>query len=80
MDEIRLITLDPGHFHAALIQKQMYPEVSKRVAIYAPLGIDLTTHLERIARFNLRPQNSTSWELDIHASPDFLARMMTDRP
>lgn len=79
MDEIRLVTLDPGHFHAALIQKQMYPEVSKRVAVYAPLGSDLTTHLERIARFNLRPQNPTSWELDIHASPDFLERMLKER-
>ena len=23
----RLITLDPGHFHAALVQKSMYPDV-----------------------------------------------------
>jgi len=38
MDEFRLITLEPGHFHAALIQKEMYSGVSKRVAVYAPLG------------------------------------------
>jgi hypothetical protein len=23
----RFITLDPGHFHAALVQKKMYPQV-----------------------------------------------------
>jgi len=40
MDEFRLIILDPGHFHAALIQKSMYAGVSKRVAVYAPLGPD----------------------------------------
>ena len=40
MDEFRLITLDPGHFHAALVQKEMYPGVSRRVAVYAPLGSD----------------------------------------
>ena len=80
MPDFRLITLDPGHFHAALIQKEMYPGVSKRVAVYAPLGTDLTEHLNRVARFNLRPQNPTGWELDIHTSPDFLARMLAEKP
>lgn len=80
MPEFRLITLDPGHFHAALIQKEMYPEVSRRVAVYAPLGSDLAEHLNRVARFNQRPRNPTAWELDVHASPDFLARMLAERP
>src|SRR5690348_10032960 len=34
--DIHLMTLDPGHFHAALIQKDMYPGVAPRVDIYAP--------------------------------------------
>jgi len=80
MDEFRLITLDPGHFHAALIQKEMYSGVSKRVALYAPLGPDLTEHLNRVARFNLRKENPTCWELDIHAAPDFFPRMLAERP
>ena len=80
MGEFRLITLDPGHFHAALIQKEMYAGVSKRVAIYAPLGPDLSEHLNRIARFNLRADKPTCWELDIHAAPDFLERMAAERP
>ena len=80
MPEFRLITLDPGHFHAALIQKEMYPEVSKRVAVYAPLGSDLAEHLNRVARFNTRPQNPTAWEMDIHTSPDFVTRMLAERP
>jgi predicted dehydrogenase len=80
MPEFRLITLDPGHFHAALIQKEMYPEVSRRVAVYAPLGSDLAEHLNRVARFNLRSQNPTAWELDIHTSADFLGRMLAERP
>ena len=80
MPPFQLITLDPGHFHAALIQKEMYPEVSQRVAVYAPLAPDLMEHLNRVARFNLRPQNPTAWQLDIHTSPDFLARMLAERP
>lgn len=80
MAEVKLMILDPGHFHASLIQKEMYPNVSKRVDVYAPLGPDLIEHLGRIARFNLRPDNPTAWELEIHCSPDFMARMLEQRP
>ena len=80
MDDFRLITLDPGHFHAALIQKEAYPGVSNRVSVYAPLSADLTEHLNRIVRFNQRVASPTSWELDVHASPDFLDRMARERP
>ena len=38
MAQVRLMTLDPGHFHAALVQKEMYPGVAPRVDVYAPLG------------------------------------------
>lgn len=80
MTEVRLITLDPAHFHAALVQKEMYAGVSPQVTVYAPLGLDLTEHLVRVARFNQRPAGPTAWRLDIHASPDFLERMIRERP
>jgi predicted dehydrogenase len=80
MNEVRLITLDPGHFHAALIQKEMYPEVSKRSTVYGPLGPDVIDHLQRVARFNLRADRPTAWEIDVHTSPDFLERMIAERP
>lgn len=80
MDDFQLITLDPGHFHASLVQKEMYPGVSRRSSVYAPLGPDLAEHVKRVARFNLRPQNPTCWELDLHAAPDFLERMLAERP
>src|SRR5687768_14580890 len=71
MAEVRFMTLDPGHFHAGLVQKEMYKGVSKRVDIYAPFGQDLIEHLNRIKAFNTRKENPTSWELEIHTSPDF---------
>ncbi len=64
--DVRLMTLDPGHFHAALIQKEMYPGVDPRVHVYAPLGPDLFEHLKRIASFNGRGGTPTAWELDVH--------------
>ncbi|MBO0722345.1 MAG: oxidoreductase [Blastocatellia bacterium] len=80
MSEVKIITLDPGHFHAALVQKEMYPGVSPKVHIYAPLGFDLTEHLDRIARFNQREQNPTKWELEIHTGPNSLERMLREKP
>jgi predicted dehydrogenase len=78
--DVRLITYDPGHFHAALVQKEMYQGVSPRVQVYAPLGPDLIAHLGRIANFNSRPHNPTSWELEVHTSNDALSRLAAERP
>ncbi len=80
MPDIRFITLDPGHFHASLVQKEMYPGVSPTVHVYAPLGPDLIDHLGRIARFNLRKDAPTKWELEVHTGSDFLEHMLRDRP
>jgi predicted dehydrogenase len=77
---VRLVTLDPGHFHAALIQKEMYPGVDPTVHVYAPLGPDLLAHVGRIAAFNRRAENPTSWRLEVHAGPDFLERMLREKP
>ena len=57
MNEIRVMVLDPGHFHAALVQKEMYPELSKRVYVYAPVGGDVLDYLNRVTAFNLRQKD-----------------------
>ncbi len=80
MTEVRFITLDPGHFHAGLVQKEMYQGASGIVHVYAPLGTDLTEHLNRIVAFNTRKENPTSWQLEVHAGPDFLERMLREKP
>jgi predicted dehydrogenase len=80
MSDVRLMTVDPGHFHAALVQKEMYPGVDARVDVYAPLGADLYEHLKRIDAFNRRPASPTAWIVDVHASPDAFERMLRDRP
>jgi len=80
VSEIRFMTLDPGHFHAALVQKEMYPGVSRKVDVYAPLGNDLIDHLARVSRFNTRKEDPTAWELEVHTGPDFLERMCREHP
>jgi predicted dehydrogenase len=74
------MTLNPGHFHAALVQKEMYPEIAPRVDVYAPLGPDLAAHLGRLAGFNTRAERPTAWEAEVHACRDALARMIEEKP
>ena len=80
-EPVRLMTLDPGHFHAALIQKEMYPGVDPTVHVYAPVGSDLLAAPgARRRRFNERAERPTSWRLEVHAGADFLERMLRERP
>ena len=76
----KLITLDPGHFHAALVQKSMVPEVDPLVRVYAPVGDDLREHLKRIENFNTRTNQPTHWLEQVYAGPDFLQKMLTEKP
>jgi predicted dehydrogenase len=80
MAAVHLITLAPGHFHAALVQKEMYPEVDPLVHVYAPLGPDLIAHLQRVAGFNSRKDRPTTWQLEIHADSDYLSRFRREHP
>jgi predicted dehydrogenase len=75
----RLITLDPGHFHAALIQKSMYPEVDNNVYVYAPSGNDAKLHLNRINGYNNRAAGPTSWKEHVYEGEDFFNRMLSEK-
>ena len=77
--QVRLITVDPGHFHAALVQKIMYDQVSPDVHVYAPLGPDYLQHLDRIKSYNSRPENPTSWNEIVLTGPDFFEKMLSEK-
>lgn len=77
--EVKLITLDPGHFHAALVQKVSYPQVSTDVYVYAPGGFDVAEHLKRIDGFNSRPDNPTRWNEIVYTGPDYLEKMLSEK-
>lgn len=79
LKKIRLITLDPGHFHAALVQKSMYPEVDSTVHVYAPAGMELQNHLRLINTYNTRPQSPTAWKQQVYTGNDFLKKMIEEK-
>jgi predicted dehydrogenase len=76
---VKLITVDPGHFHAALVQKVMYDQVSPEVHVYAPEGPDYLQHLDRIKSYNNRPVNPTGWNEKVYTGPDFFEKMIADK-
>lgn len=81
MDEtIRLMTLNPGHFHAALVQKNRLEGVNQQVNIYSPGGEDLALHMERISGFNQRDENPTHWESIVYEGDNYFQRMLTEQP
>jgi predicted dehydrogenase len=80
MSLVQLLSYDPGHFHAALVQKEMLPGIDSRVHVYAPLGPDLLEHLGRLVGFNNREERPTTWQVEVHAGPDALERMLREKP
>ncbi|OZI07923.1 oxidoreductase [Siphonobacter sp. BAB-5385] len=76
---IHLITLDPGHFHAALVQKSMYPDVDARVHVYAPEGPDVKLHLEKIEGYNKRAENPTHWNEVVYTGTHYFEKMLADK-
>src|ERR1051325_8891104 len=80
MPDTCLVVVDPGHFHATLVQQEMYPGLSPLVRVHAPLGSDLIDYCHRIPRYNRASRAATDWWLDVHAGPDFLDRMRDEPP
>ena len=72
----QLVTLDPGHFHASLVQKFMYDDVDSVVHVFAPPGGDVAEHLKRIDAFNVRTDHPTHWAERVYTGADYLDRML----
>ncbi|MFC4874855.1 putative oxidoreductase C-terminal domain-containing protein [Negadavirga shengliensis] len=78
-NEIKLVTLDPGHFHAHLVKKSMYEQVDPKVHVYAKDGPELQAYLAAIESYNTRSDNPTSWQLEVYKGDDFLNRMIKEK-
>jgi len=76
---VKLVILDPGHYHAALVQKSMYKQVDPAVHVYAPDGPDVQDYLKQISQFNSRTQDPTHWQMKAHVGDDFLERMLAEK-
>ncbi|HET9486020.1 MAG TPA: putative oxidoreductase C-terminal domain-containing protein [Chryseosolibacter sp.] len=78
--KIKLITLDPGHFHAALVQKPMYENVDSVVHVFAPEGDEVRDYLKRIESYNTRADDPTRWQEEVYTGPDYFEKMLFEKP
>ncbi len=78
--EVKLMNLDPGHFHAALVQKSMYDQIDPKVFVYAPEGSDVKDYLNLINGYNTRSESPTSWDEVVYTGPDYLEKMLSEKP
>jgi predicted dehydrogenase len=76
---MKLAILDPGHFHAALLQKKMYAGIDDAAHVYAEEGPDLDDYLRKIEGYNARAEQPTHWRTQLHTGPDFIERLLADR-
>lgn len=74
--EIKLVILDPGHFHASLLQKFPQKQVNDTVFVYAPEGDELNQYLASIEGYNNRSENPTNWNEIVYSGTDYLEKMM----
>ncbi|MEX0647995.1 MAG: putative oxidoreductase C-terminal domain-containing protein [Balneolaceae bacterium] len=79
-NEVRLMTLNPGHFHAGLVQMHTYPQVDTTVHVYAPEGPELNSYLAMIEQFNSRESDPTHWNTRVYTGNDYLSRMLSEKP
>jgi predicted dehydrogenase len=78
-NKLQLITLDPGHFHAALVQKSMYADVDSVVHVYAPEGQEVKSHLSLVDSYNTRTENPTAWKQQVYTGQDYLEKMFAEK-
>ena len=78
--EVKLMTLDPGHFHASLLQKSMYEQVDSTVYVFAPEGPDVQDYLNTVNGFNNRAENPTHWVEKVYTGSDYFERMLAEKP
>ena len=78
--KVKLMTLDPGHFHAALIQKTSYENIDTTVDVFAPEGPEVRNFLKSIDNYNNRAENPTNWNVKTHLGDDYLQRMLAEKP
>ena len=50
--KIEIVVLDPGHFHASLLQKDALAVINDTIRIYAPEGIGVNQYLQPSSRIS----------------------------
>ena len=76
---MKLAVLEPGHFHAALLQKKMYTAIDPQVHVYAQDGPELRDYLQKIDAYNARHDQPTRWQSQTYTGADCVDRFIAEK-
>jgi predicted dehydrogenase len=75
----KLLILNPGHFHAALVLRERHPSLSDDIYVYSEPGPDLDRFLEIAEAFNNRQVNPTRWRITVYRGEDSLEKLIDEK-
>lgn len=73
---VKLIALDPGHFHASLVQQEMYPGIDSTLKVFAPEGAEVAQYRKSVLAYNERKDSPTHWRLEVYTGADYLQQLL----
>ncbi|MBL1408652.1 putative oxidoreductase C-terminal domain-containing protein [Sphingobacterium faecale] len=71
-DLIKLVLIQPEHFHAALVQKYKNAEIEPKVHLFADTENSAEAYRDFIQQYNSRRENPTDWKVIAYYGHDFL--------
>ncbi|WP_149304528.1 putative oxidoreductase C-terminal domain-containing protein [Pareuzebyella sediminis] len=77
---VKFMTLDPGHFHAALVHKKMYGQVDSTTYVFAPEGPEVADFLNKIEAYNTRDEAPSHWKVEKFFGDDYVEEMLAEKP
>ncbi len=71
-EQIKLVVIQPEHFHAALVQKYKNPDIDSEVHLFADTSSTVEAYQSLIQQYNTRSDNPTEWKVKPYFGNDFL--------
>jgi predicted dehydrogenase len=78
--DLRLVVVDPVHFHAAQLHTKPMQGFARDAFVYAPVGKELAGYFNFIGNLKARSPQPDHWRFHIYSGDDFFDRMLKDRP
>lgn len=73
-EKAKLTVIDPQHFHAALVQKHIHPDIDSVVHVFADSSKTVEGYKQLIAQYNTREEDPTRWKIVDYYGADFLEK------
>jgi len=73
-DAVKLLVIEPEHFHAALVQKYANDEIDPLVHLFADSAITAEGYTQLIDQYNSRETDPTHWDITEYYGADYVEK------